>query len=76
VEQGWIEWSYMPASLVTWEPLEQLCQQLPRAPAWGQATSKEWGNVSTRAALLVLEDGVPEDTTEASQEQAVRPSEA
>ena len=36
----------MPASLATWEPLEYIKQQFPRAPAWGQAASQDGGNVS------------------------------
>jgi hypothetical protein len=47
VEQGLVEWSHMPISLATWENLEQLRQQFPRAPAWGQAASEEEGNVSS-----------------------------
>jgi len=47
VEQGLVRWSHMPASLSTWEPLEYLHQQFPRAPAWGHAVYQEEGNVST-----------------------------
>ena len=36
----------MPASLATWEPLEYIKQQFPRALAWGQAVSQDGGNVS------------------------------
>jgi hypothetical protein len=48
MEQGLIKWSHMPESLaMTWEPLEQLHQEFPRAPTWGHAGSQEGGNVST-----------------------------
>jgi hypothetical protein len=46
VEQGLVQWSHMPPALSTWEPLEALRQQFPRAPAWGHAVSQEEGNVS------------------------------
>jgi hypothetical protein len=35
--------------------MEQLRQQFPRAPAWGQAAFQDWGSVST---------AVPEPTTD------------
>jgi hypothetical protein len=38
----------MPVTLATWESLEQLRQQFPRAPAWGQAASKEGESVMQR----------------------------
>jgi hypothetical protein len=46
VEQALVEWSHMPPALATWESVEQLQQQFPRAPAWGQAVSEDRGNVS------------------------------
>ena len=46
VEQALVEWSHMPPALATWESVEQLRQQFPRAPAWGQAVSQDRGNVS------------------------------
>lgn len=46
VQQVLIKWSHMPASLATWESLEQLQAQFPRAPAWGHAGLQERGNVS------------------------------
>jgi hypothetical protein len=36
----------MPVTLATWESLEQLRQQFPRVPAWGQAASEEGESVS------------------------------
>ena len=47
VEQGLIQWSHAPLELATWEPLDALRQQFPRAPAWGHAGSEDRGNVST-----------------------------
>ena len=59
-EQVLVEWSHMPVSLATWESLEQLRQQFPRAPAWGQAAVQERGNVSNAAAPAADEDQAPE----------------
>jgi len=47
VAQGLIQWSHSPPELSTWEPLEQLRHQFPRAPAWGHAGSEDGGNVSS-----------------------------
>ena len=46
VHQALVKWSHMPASLSTWEAVEELRRQFPRAPAWGHAGSQEGGNVS------------------------------
>ena len=46
VEQVLVRWSDSTAELATWEDKESLRQQFPRAPAWGQAVSKEAGIVS------------------------------
>jgi len=40
VEEGLVRWSHMSPSLSTWEPLETLKQQFPRAPARGHAASQ------------------------------------
>jgi hypothetical protein len=47
VAQVKVLWSGM-TDLATWEDLDALKQQFPRAPAWGQAVTQEGGNVSTR----------------------------
>ena len=41
--QALIQWSGMPSALATWEDMETPRQRFPRAPAWGQAGSKEVG---------------------------------
>lgn len=46
IEEILVEWSQMPPSLATWELADQLRQQFPRAPAWGQAGSQDRGSVS------------------------------
>jgi hypothetical protein len=45
VVQVLIKWSSLPESLATWEDLEAVQQQLPIAPAWGQAISLRGGGV-------------------------------
>jgi hypothetical protein len=49
VEQVFIKWSHMPASLATWENATHLREQFPLAPAWGHADSQEGGSVSQLA---------------------------
>jgi transposase InsO family protein len=46
-EQVLVQWSGWPPELATWEFLETVRQQYPRAPAWGQAGSQAPGTVST-----------------------------
>lgn len=46
VLQGLIRWSGVPETEATWEDLDSLRQEFPRAPAWGQAASEEGGGVS------------------------------
>ncbi|XP_066341562.1 uncharacterized protein [Miscanthus floridulus] len=55
IEQVLVEWSHMPPALATWESVEQLRQQFPRAPGWGQAVAQDRGNVSAP------EEPVPDD---------------
>jgi hypothetical protein len=43
MKQGLVKWSHMPSSLATWEDIELLCQQFPRAPAWGHAGTQQGG---------------------------------
>jgi hypothetical protein len=59
VEQGLIQWSHSPPELSTWEPLEQLRQQFPRAPAWGHAGSEDGGNVSSLHLPGTSEEDTP-----------------
>jgi ribosomal protein L21E len=46
VAQVLIRWSDSPIGLATWEDLDSIRQRFPRAPAWGQAVSKEAGIVN------------------------------
>lgn len=80
MEQVLIQWSYMPASLATWEHLEALRQQFPCALAWGHVGSQERATASTVAHPATAH---PEDTeagdveAEAGREpRAVRKEEA
>jgi hypothetical protein len=47
IAQVLVHWSELPDSLATWEDRESMQQQFLWAPAWGQATSQDPGNVST-----------------------------
>ncbi|XP_066385046.1 uncharacterized protein [Miscanthus floridulus] len=46
IHQALVKWSHMPASMSTWENIEELCRQFPRALAWGHTGSQEGGIVS------------------------------
>jgi hypothetical protein len=46
IDQVLIRWSGFDDVLSTWEDYDALCQQFPRAAAWGQAASQGEGNVS------------------------------
>jgi len=45
VSQVLVQWSSWPPSLATWEDEAVLRAKFPVAPAWGQAISKEEGDV-------------------------------
>jgi len=46
IMQGLIKWSHLPESLATWEQLEDLRQQFPRARIWVHPGAQEPGSVS------------------------------
>lgn len=76
-EQVLIKWSHMPVSLATWEQLDQLRQQFPRAPAWGHAGSQAVGNVSNTAHALTTEQdlhGEEPDTVEPRPKRLIKPN--
>jgi ribosomal protein L21E len=50
-EQGLIQWSHSSPELATWESLDTLRQQFPRAPAWGHAGSEAPGIVSSASPI-------------------------
>ena len=45
--QGLIKWSQLPSSLSTWEDLDYLRQQFPRAVFWGHPGGQGRGDVMT-----------------------------
>ena len=47
LSQVLVQWSGMPATLVTWEDALLLHQRFPRTPAWGQAGPHCWGIVTS-----------------------------
>jgi hypothetical protein len=55
-----VRWSHLPDALSTWEDEEQLRQQFPRAPAWGQAGSRGRGDVTDGSHSDETEDEVVE----------------
>jgi hypothetical protein len=46
IAQGLIKWSNLPTSLATWEDLEYLHQQFPRASVWSRPGAQEGGDVT------------------------------
>ena len=54
--EGLVQWSGWPASLATWERLDDLHRRFPFAPAWGHAGSFGGGSVSTADDTLTVAD--------------------
>lgn len=46
IPQGLAQWSHLPSQWSTWENIQDLRQRFPVAPAWGQASIQEEGNVT------------------------------
>jgi len=46
IPQVLVQWSFLPPELSTWEDEDDLRQQFPRSPAWGQAGTQGRGGVS------------------------------
>lgn len=65
VAQGLILWSDSTPAEATWEDLEPLRQQFPRAAAWGQAATQQGGDVSD-----------PLTTSDVPEEEEAAPAEA
>ena len=74
VEEVLVQWSQMPPSLATWEPLEHLQQRFPRAPAWGHAGSKGGGIVSTAPMVPVIHNDEPSTDEQARPIRERRPN--
>jgi len=53
VPQVLIHWSSWPQSMSTWEDEMELQRQFPAAPAWGQAGSREGGDVMNQKPSAV-----------------------
>ena len=71
IPQVLVRWSYLPATLSTWEDEESLQQQFPRAPAWGQAGSKGGRDVTGGTVTTTTDISEPNDgkTRDASPEE-------
>jgi len=50
IAQGLMKWSNLPVSLATWEDLEYLKQQFPRANVWSRPGAQGGGNVTASPA--------------------------
>ena len=62
VTQGLIKWSQLPSSLSTWEDLDYLRQQFPRAAVWGHPGAQGRGDVtapSSPSSTSLSTEGVP-----------------
>jgi len=66
IPQVLVRWSYLPDTLSTWEDEESLQQQFPRAPAWGQASSKGGRDVTGGTATTTTDGEIfePDDGKE------------
>lgn len=58
IVQALVRWNDSLEDLATWEDLDSLKQRFPRAPAWGQAVSKEAGIVSNPQPVADKELGL------------------
>jgi len=50
ISQGLIKWSHLPVSLATWEDLEHLRQQFPRAAVWSRLGAQGGDDVTAQDA--------------------------
>ena len=57
VQQVLVKWSDWPEDLATWEGLLDHQQRFPNAPAWGQASSQDRGDVMLAPLRLGLGPG-------------------
>jgi len=53
IAQGLIQWSNLPRSLATWEDLEFLRQQFPRATIWDRLGAQGRGSVTTGPSTVL-----------------------
>lgn len=51
VHQGLIQWSNLPVTLATWEDLEHLRQQFPRASLWNDPDAQGEGGVTAPTGI-------------------------
>ena len=63
ITQGFIQWSNLPRSLATWEDLEFLRQQFPRAAVWDRLGAQGRGDVTAGPSTVLspapeAEDGL------------------
>jgi hypothetical protein len=68
-----IQWTGMGKELATWEDEQELKTKFPAASAWGQAESKEEGNVTS---LKIAEDSKVSGELHVERREEERPKEA
>jgi hypothetical protein len=68
VVQGLVKWSNLPDSLATWEALDTLRQQFPRAKIWGHPGAQDGGSVSTIPDVAVPDTATATDEPKEGEE--------
>ena len=69
ITQGLIQWSNLPRSLATWEDLEFLRQQFPRATIWDRLGAQGRGSVTTGLSTVPRPAQESEEGAQDSQPQ-------
>ena len=75
ITQGFILWSNLPRSLATWEDLEFLRQQFPRAAVWDRLGAQGRGDVTSELATVASPAPDAEDGLEPHAEDGLEPQE-
>jgi len=75
ITQGFVLWSNLPRSLATWEDLEFLRQQFPRAAVWDRLGAQGRGGVTTGPAPVTSPAMDAEDGRELLAEDGLKTQE-
>ena len=73
ITQGFIQWSNLPKSLATWEDLEFLRQQFPRAAVWNRLGAQGRGSVTSGSTTVASPTPDAEDGLEPQAEDGPEP---
>jgi transposase InsO family protein len=71
--QGLIKWSNLPISLATWEDLEYLRQQFPRASVWSRPGAQGGGDVTASTSSTIHHPARPENADGPQPRRSSRP---